>query len=146
MPKTILRTALRATTPLLAITAALLVARAAHADEPGPGGTKAPVPVTGEQVYKTVCQSCHMADGKGAEGAGRMPALAGNPRLAAAAYPIVTVARGRGAMPGFVGTLSPAQAANVVGYIRTHFGNAYAAPVTEAEVTKLYGTPPTPER
>ncbi|PZU11699.1 cytochrome c [Sphingomonas sp.] len=142
MPKTIRRTA----TPLLAITAALLVARAARADEPGPGGTKAPVPVTGEQVYKTVCQSCHMADGRGAEGAGRMPALASNPRLAAAAYPIVMIAKGRGAMPGFVGTLSPAQAANVVGYIRTHFGNNFAAPVTEADVAKLYGVPPAAER
>lgn len=125
---------------------ASLIAAPVFADEPGPGGTKAPVPVTGEQVYKTVCQSCHMADGKGAEGAGRMPALAANPRLAAPAYPIIMVAKGRGAMPGFVGTLSTAQAANVVTYIRTHFGNNFAGSVTEADVAKLYGTPPTPEK
>ncbi|MDO6413948.1 cytochrome c [Sphingomonas sp. BIUV-7] len=129
-----------------ALVAMLLIAHPGRADEPGPGGQKVPKPVTGEQVYRTVCQSCHMADGKGAEGAGRMPALAANPRLAAAAYPIVMIAKGRGAMPGFVGTLSPAQAANVVTYIRTHFGNAYAAPVTEAEVKALYGAPPPAER
>jgi mono/diheme cytochrome c family protein len=137
---------LRTTAPALAVAATLLIAYPGRADEPGPGGTKAPVPVTGEQVYRTVCQSCHMADGKGAEGAGRMPALATNPRLAAPAYPIVMVARGRGAMPGFVGTLSPAQAANVVTYIRTHFGNSFPAPVTEADVAKLYGKPPAAER
>lgn len=124
-----------------ALAAAASLATAGHADEPGPGGTKVSKPVTGEQVYRTVCQSCHMADGKGAVGAGAMPALAANPRLAAPAYPVVILARGRGAMPGFVGTLDAAQVANVVTYIRTHFGNAFAAPVTEAEVAKLYGAP-----
>jgi mono/diheme cytochrome c family protein len=136
------KTLLRLSVPALALAAALTIPHHAHADEPGPGGTKVPKPVTGEQVYVTVCQSCHMAGGKGAEGAGRMPALAANPRLAAPAYPILMVARGRGAMPGFVGTLSPAQAAAVVTYIRTHFGNAYPAPVTEQDVAKLYGKPP----
>ena len=67
------------------------------------------------------------------------PALAANPRLAAPAYPIVMIAKGRGAMPSFVGTLSPAQAANVVTYIRTHFGNSYKKPVTEADVKMMMG-------
>src|SRR6187399_2263518 len=40
----------------------------------------------GEAVYRGVCQGCHMADAKGASGAGSYPALAGNSRLASAGY------------------------------------------------------------
>jgi mono/diheme cytochrome c family protein len=120
------------------LTAAALIlaalASSALADEPGGGATKPKVPVTGEEVYVQVCQSCHMADGKGATGAATIPALANNPRLKIAAYPITLVEKGKGAMPWFSDTLSPAQVANVVGYIRTHFGNAYDKPVTEADV------------
>jgi len=117
--------------------ALLLVAAPAFADEPGPGGTKAPVPVTGQQVYVMVCQSCHMADAKGAVGAGSVPALASNPRLKASAYPITMVLKGRGAMPWFNDTLTPAQTAAVITYIRTSFGNAYPEPVTEAQVKAM---------
>ena len=111
------------------------------ADEPGPGGSKAPVPVTGEQVYTMVCQSCHMADGKGGVGAGAIPALANNPKLRMSAYPVVMVLKGRGAMPWFNDVLSPAQTASVVTYIRTNFGNAYPQPVTEADVARLAPPP-----
>jgi mono/diheme cytochrome c family protein len=122
-----------------AIAAPFLVAATAWADEPGPGGTKPLMPVTGEQVYKQVCAACHMADGKGAVGAGAFPSLANNPRLAAPAYPIVMVAKGKGGMPWFNDTLNPAQIAGVVTYIRTHFGNDYPAPVTEANVRQFAG-------
>ncbi len=110
----------------------------AVADEPG-GVTKTSDPVTGEQVYTQVCQACHMANAKGAQGAAVIPALAGNPRLAVAAYPIAMVVKGRGAMPGFTDLLNPTQIANVVGYVRTHFGNAYSKPVTPQEVVKIEG-------
>ena len=109
----------------------------ALADEPGGVGVPPPPPVTGEQVYQQVCQACHMADARGGVGAGAIPALAANPRMAVAAYPITIVARGKGAMPGLTDTLSPAQIAAVIGYVRTHFGNAYDKPVTEAEVVRL---------
>ncbi|MFN3520675.1 MAG: c-type cytochrome [Phenylobacterium sp.] len=122
--------------------AALSAAAPAGADSPGGGGTKVAVPRTGEEVYRAVCQACHMADGRGATGAGTIPSLAGNPRLAAAAYPIVVVAKGKGGMPWLAGTLSNAQIAEVVGYVRTHFGNAYPAPVTEDEVARLAGDAP----
>lgn len=124
--------------------AALLAvfATAALADEPGPGGGKPPVPVSGEETYRMVCQSCHMADGKGAVGAGAAyPSLAGNPRLAAAPYPIVMVLRGKGAMPWFGDSLSAAQVADVVTYVRSHFGNSFAEPVT-ADQVKALSTPP----
>ena len=120
---------------LLAVAA--IAGRSAHADEPGPGGTRVPVPVTGEQVYTSVFQSCHMADAKGATGAATIPALAGNPALAAPEYPIMMIATGRGAMPSLTDTLGPAQIAAVVTYIRTHFGNHYAKPVTEADAKTI---------
>ncbi len=91
-------------------------------------------PETGEQVYRQVCQACHMADGKGGSGAATIPALANNPRLAAPAYPIMLVVRGRGAMPGLTDLLGTAQIAGVATYVRTHFGNSYDKPVTVDDV------------
>ncbi|WP_091743045.1 c-type cytochrome [Phenylobacterium immobile] len=118
--------------------AAFAVASPVLADEPGPGGTKPLAPRSGEETYRMVCQSCHMPDGKGAAGAGAAyPALAGNPRLAAAPYPIMLVLNGKGAMPWFSDSLSHAQVADVVTYIRTHFGNAFAAPVTPEQVSGM---------
>ena len=105
------------------------------------GGGLAPNPQTGEQVYRVVCQACHMADAKGGTGAATIPALANNPRLATSAYPVVMILNGRGAMPWFRDQLTPAQIAEVTTYVRTHFGNAYPKPVTEAEVKQLAGTP-----
>lgn len=81
--------------------------------------------VTGQQIFTHICQGCHMPDGKGAVGAGHYPALASNPKLAAAAYPTVMVVNGRGGMPAFGKQLSDAQVADVVNYVRTHFGNHY---------------------
>jgi mono/diheme cytochrome c family protein len=120
----------------LVFAAGVLAATPALADEPG-GVTKLAPPVTGEQVYTQVCQACHMADAKGGGGAAMIPALANNPRLGAAAYPIIMVVKGRGAMPSLTDLLAPAQIANVVGYIRTHFGNNYPGPVTEADVLRI---------
>ncbi|OYX32277.1 MAG: hypothetical protein B7Y99_08950 [Caulobacterales bacterium 32-69-10] len=92
-------------------------------DNPGAGaGIVAPVAKTGEEVYKYICQACHMADAKGGVGAGTIPALAANPKLAAPGYPIIMVLNGRGAMPAFRDALTPEQISGVVGYIRTHFG------------------------
>ena len=121
--------------------AATLMAAPAFAQDSAGGVVRVEKPVTGEQVYGAVCQACHMADAKGAVGAGTIPALASNPKLAGAAYPIMVVARGQGAMPGFAGTLSNAQMAEAVTYVRTHFGNNYAKPVTEADVAK-FAKPP----
>ncbi len=102
------------------------------------GGGITPQPITGEQVFQQVCQACHMADAKGATGAATIPALASNPHLSNASYPITMVLYGRGAMPWFNEMLTPIQIANVVGYVRTHFGNNYPEPVTQADV-KLLG-------
>ena len=122
--------------------AALAMAAPAVAQTPAGGDTGGGVvrvakPVTGQQVYEAVCQACHMADAKGGTGAATIPALASNPRLAGAAYPISAVVMGKGGMPSLAGPLDDAQIAQVVTYIRTSFGNAYAKPVTAADVAKI---------
>jgi mono/diheme cytochrome c family protein len=108
-------------------------------DIAGSATNKTAPPVTGEQVYQQVCQACHMADAKGGTGAGMIPALAKNPKLAEAGYPIGMVLQGRGAMPSLTDLLGPAQIAGVVTYVRTHFGNNYRKPVTEADVKLMAG-------
>lgn len=108
--------------------------------------------VSGEQIYTQICQGCHMPEGRGAEGAGRYPAFAGNPALASANYVIVTVLNGRRNMPAFKPienfefffgptSLDDQQVANVVNYIRTHFGNDFPEPISAADVAALHSKP-----
>jgi mono/diheme cytochrome c family protein len=85
---------------------------------------------SGEDLFKNICQGCHMPDAKGAIGAGAYPALADNPRLKAAIYPVVVVLHGQRAMPSFGDSLNDEQIANVINYVRTHFGNHYKDQVT----------------
>jgi mono/diheme cytochrome c family protein len=89
---------------------------------------------TGASIYQSVCAGCHMADGRGAVGAGAYPALAHDPRLAVAAYPIALVLQGQRAMPPFARYLSDQQVADVVGFIRRNFGNEYAEPISAQDV------------
>jgi cytochrome c553 len=91
----------------------------------------------GEALYRAICQGCHMPDARGAQGAGMYPALAANPKLASAAYPIALVLGGRHGMPSFAGSLTDAQIMEVVTYVRTHFGNAYSDKVTEDDVKRM---------
>lgn len=89
---------------------------------------------TGKGIYDAVCASCHMPQGEGAIGAGAYPALADNPRLAAAGYPVFMTLKGQGAMPPLAGVLNDEQIAAVVNYIRTSFGNAYEDEPATAEM------------
>ena len=91
----------------------------------------------GEALYRAVCQSCHMADGQGAQGAGMYPALAANPKLASSRYPAYNVLHGRKGMPGFKNMLNDEQIAEVTNYVRTHMGNAYKDPLTAADVKAM---------
>jgi mono/diheme cytochrome c family protein len=88
---------------------------------------------TGEELYQGICQGCHMPNAKGAVGAGAYPALADNARLAAVLYPVAVVLNGQRAMPAFA-DLSDEQIANVINYVRSHFGNHYKDVVTPATV------------
>ena len=119
----------------LTLAAALAAAGAASAQIPSGGAF--PDLTTGEAVYKGICQGCHMPDAKGAAGAGIYPALAGNPKLKVAAYPLLVVTRGQKAMPDFGGMLTDAQIAGVVNYIRGNFGNTNKDMVTEAQVKAM---------
>jgi mono/diheme cytochrome c family protein len=95
----------------------------------------------GEHLYRAICQGCHMADGKGAQGAGMYPALAENPRLAAGAYAALVVRQGKNGMPPVGNYLDDAQIAAVVNYVRTHFGNSYKDALTVDDVKKLGKNP-----
>ncbi|WP_088183374.1 c-type cytochrome [Sphingobium sp. Z007] len=114
---------------------AVLAAAPALADSPGGRPVKLALP-DGEQVYKQVCAACHLAQAQGSPD-GTVPALAHNAKLATVDYPITVVMKGQGGMPWFSEMLTPAQVAAVVGYVRTHFDNAYADPVAEADVKRI---------
>jgi mono/diheme cytochrome c family protein len=88
----------------------------------------------GKKIFESICQGCHMPDGKGARGAGMYPALASNPKLIAPAYPLYIVLNGLRGMPDIGRHLTDAQVAAVVNYVITHFGNASTVQTTADEV------------
>jgi mono/diheme cytochrome c family protein len=92
---------------------------------------------TGEDTFMRVCAACHMPDAKGAEGAGVYPALAGNPKLSSGAYPVYVVVNGMNGMPPLGEDMTDQQVADVVNYVRTHFGNDYKDAVKPADVGAL---------
>jgi mono/diheme cytochrome c family protein len=104
--------------------------------------------VGGAEIYSQICQGCHMPAGEGAVGAGHYPKLAGDVALTSWQYAALTVLSGRNGMPPFglpanqveetrTVHLSDAQVADVVNYIRSHFGNSYRGQVTAAQVAAL---------
>jgi mono/diheme cytochrome c family protein len=103
---------------------------------------------TGTEIYQSICQGCHMPDGKGAIGAGRYPALAGDGSLASTQFMAMTLLEGRRNMPAFGGngdmglffavpTLNDEQIAAVINYVRSHFGNHFKGTITPAQVRAL---------
>jgi mono/diheme cytochrome c family protein len=101
----------------------------------------------GAEVYGHVCQGCHMPQGAGAIGAGHYPKLAGDPALVSWQYVALTVLNGKNGMPGFglpaeqfvfgAAHLSDSQVADVVNFVRSHFGNKWKDTVTAAQVSAL---------
>ena len=92
---------------------------------------------SGEELFASACQACHMPDGKGAVGAGTYPSLAQDSNLAAGGYPVYIVVRGQRAMPPIGAMMSDAQVAAVVNYVRTHFGNQYSDAVSADDVKRV---------
>jgi mono/diheme cytochrome c family protein len=116
------------------VLALVAMTAAAHADNSWPsfGNRYVFTEQGGEAIYRSVCAGCHMPDRRGTSGAGTWPSLADDRRLAMFGYPIGVVLKGRKAMPPFGSSLTNEQAAAVVSYIRTHFGNGFAdAPTAE---------------
>lgn len=112
-------------------------ARADTAQDMGAGAMNRSAPYNfqgGEAVFKNICQGCHMANAQGAVGAGMYPALAKNAKLEVAGYPVAVIVHGQKAMPSFGGLLSDQQIADVVNYVRTHFGNNYKDKVKPEDV------------
>jgi mono/diheme cytochrome c family protein len=122
--------------------AATVIGMSALSAAPGGGAS------TGKQVYERICQGCHMPDAKGATGAGKYPALAGDPALASRQFMALTLINGRRNMPafsakhafGFGGpgaSLTTAEIAAVINYVRTNFGNHFTDAITPEEVAAL---------
>jgi mono/diheme cytochrome c family protein len=131
--------------PRLAFAAVLSVALsllslAAHAQTAAPSASPPLstgytfIEQSGEELFVNVCRGCHMADGRGAAGAGTYPSLAGNRNLEAGGYPVTVVVNGQRGMPAFGAMMSDEQVAAVVNYLRTHFGNDYKDAVTAGDV------------
>jgi len=106
---------------------------------------------SGEEIYRQICQGCHMPDAKGAVGAGKYPALAGDTALASTEFMAITLLNGRRNMPAFGGngdvgmffsvpTLTDEQIAAVINYVRSHFGNHFKGEITPAQVKALRQT------
>ena len=124
---------------LLAVTS-----HSANADEEIRSRPQAPLSMgfrfteaTGEELFASACQGCHMPDGKGAIGAGAYPSLAQDSNLESSGYPVYVVVRGQRAMPPVGAMMSDAQVAAVVNYVRTHFGNHYQDAVSPDDVKSV---------
>lgn len=102
-------------------------------------------PRTGAQIFSTTCAACHQAQG---EGTNVYPPLAGSEWVQGDESRVVRIVlhgligdvevQGQvynGAMPAWGPTLSDAEIANVLTYIRSSFGNQ-ALPVTTATVAQ----------
>jgi mono/diheme cytochrome c family protein len=121
---------------LLSITALPSAAQdSSHGPTFSPGAKFAET--TGEQLFASVCQGCHMPDGRGATGAGAYPSLYSDRNLEARGYPVTIVVNGQRAMPPFGGMMSDEQIAAVVNYLRTHFGNDYPDAVSAEDVKSV---------
>jgi mono/diheme cytochrome c family protein len=127
----------------LATAAILLCTASANAQdattpsaEPSLSPTRVFAQKSGEALYNNVCQACHMQGGTGAVGAGHYPELAKNPKLGAAGYPIMVVLRGLNGMPPVGKMMTDEQGAEVINYLRTHFGNSYEGKVTAQDVAQ----------
>ena len=122
-------------TAIIALTGILALPAAAQEFGEGAMDRGQTFPLSGgETIFRGICQGCHMPDADGATGAGSYPALAKNKKLEIAGYPIALVLRGQKAMPGFADMLSDRQIADVINYVRTHFGNKYHDSVTPEDV------------
>jgi cbb3-type cytochrome c oxidase subunit III len=123
-----------------AFVATVVVAAAAapEANAASPGGA------AGAKIFAANCTGCHGANGTGQ--AGIFPSLAANPYVSGDKKRVIhtvkygltgkIVAKGvtyDGNMPAWTGTLTDAQIANVLTYIRSAWGNKGSA-VTAAEV------------
>jgi cytochrome c6 len=97
----------------------------------------------GGQLYNDNCSACHQKAGEGIPGA--FPALKGDKTSLGDPNALaLLVLTGRGGMPAYKDSLSDADLASIMTYVRSAWGNQ-AKPMTEADFAKARtGPPPTP--
>ena len=89
----------------------------------------------GAELFRNVCAACHQPDAKGAVGAAAYPPLADDKKLVSTEFMLTVLLRGLKGMPPVGDMMSDAQVADVITYVRTHFGNAYPRAVSAADVS-----------
>ena len=89
----------------------------------------------GAELFGDVCAACHQPDAKGAVGAGAYPPLTADKKLVSTEFMLTVLFRGLKGMPPVGDMMSDAQVADVINYVRTHFGNAYPGAVSAADVS-----------
>ena len=90
----------------------------------------------GKKLYNDSCAGCHMADGKGAQGAGYYPPLANNSKMLSKYYIISVVINGLRGMPSFHSMMNDQQIAAVTQYVHSDL-NGFTDTVTAADVAQL---------
>jgi cbb3-type cytochrome c oxidase subunit III len=132
-------------TTVTKIVALAIVAAVVAATAPAPGaGTASPSVSAGAKIFATNCTGCHGANGAGQPGI--FPSLVANPYESGDAKRVIhtvkfgltgkIIAKGvkyDGVMPAWTGTLTDAQIADVISYVRTTWGNKGSL-VTAAQV------------
>ena len=88
----------------------------------------------GADLFRNVCAGCHQSDAKGAVGAGAYPSLVADRNLVSSDFMLAVLLGGLRDMPPVGSMMSDAQVADVINYVRTHFGNAYPDAVSAADV------------
>jgi len=89
----------------------------------------------GADLFRQVCAACHQPDAKGAVGAAAYPPLASDKKLVSTDFMLSVLLRGLNGMPPLADMMSDAQVADIVTYVRTHFGNSYPGAVSPADVS-----------
>ena len=126
-----------------------LACTSAFADQTGMRGAATTTSgASGADLYSHICAGCHMVQAQGATGAGKYPALASNTALKSMDYVAVTILLGHRGMPAFGKPVDPsfnfgevhisdADIAEVVNFVRSHFGNQYTDKITAAKIETM---------